>query len=265
MNTLDGVVNTRIPGGGFRSRNLANDGQGRVVDGPHRRILAEHRPNGSGTSCMTCGFVYSEDRPLCPALAGTLRELATGTHRPTSSPLGRHSTAQLRKLVHEHTGDGRCRRCGFTYAEGVQKCPTARRIEAVLAGRDEAFASAPRSDQGLCAGAGDGWGVSGNDPAPWRQAMKACAACPLLAQCEQSLQERLDAGQKIREQIMAGRLFTVRGHEIKADQVDKFAIARGRRKTTLKTGASLSPATTLSTYTGTQPHAQLPLFEGVAA
>lgn len=261
MNTLDGVVNTRIPGGGYRSKNLASDGQGRVVNGPHRRVLAEHRPNDSRTSCMTCGFAYSEDRPLCPALAGTLRELATGTHRPASSPLGRHSTAQLRKLVQEHTGSGRCRRCGFTYANGVQQCPTARRIEAVLAGRDETFASAPRVGQGLCAGAGDGWGVTGNDPAPWRQAMKACSVCPLLAQCEQSLQERLDAGQKIREQIMAGRLFTVKGHEIEADQVDKFAIARGRRKTMSKPISSIAPAPTRSTFTATQ----LPLFDGVAA
>lgn len=255
MNTLDGAVNTRIPGGGFRSRNLAGDGQGRVVDGPHRRALAEHRPNDDRTACVTCGFTYSESRPLCPTLAGTLRELATGSHRPTSSPLGRYSTADLRALAGTHGGDGRCRRCGFTYSDQVRICPTARRIEAVLAGRDEAFASAPKAGQGLCAGDGNSWAVNGNDPAPWRRAMTACSACPLLAQCQASLQERLNAGQKVREQIMAGRLFTVEGREIAADELEKFAIARGRKKTVTIISAKPIPLETV----------QLPLFEGVAA
>ncbi|MGO4205261.1 hypothetical protein AB4Z09_26695 [Rhodococcus sp. TAF43] len=60
--------------------------------------------------------------------------------------------------------------------------------------------------------------------------MSACSVCPLLAQCEARLAGRLAAGEKVREQVMAGRLFTVTGREITADEVDAYAVARGRRK-----------------------------------
>lgn len=260
MNTLVGVATTRLPSGDVRVQTVAGC-DGRVVDGPHRQVLAEHRPDVTRTSCASCGFGYSEAQPLCPTLAKTLRELASGTHRPRSSPLNQYSTAKLRSLIAEHRGEGRCRRCGFVYSpDREQMCPARRRIADVLACRNEdAAVSAPHQGQGLCAGKGTAWSVSGNDPAPWQRAMKVCSACPLLAQCDAGVRDRLADGQKIREQVVAGRLFTVEGREIKADEIDKFAIARGRKKS-----SSRLPATPSVPVIST-PALQLSFFEGVAA
>ncbi|WP_230591067.1 hypothetical protein [Rhodococcoides fascians] len=104
--------------------------------------------------------------------------------------------------------------------------------------------------------------MSGNDPAPWQRAMRACSACPLLAQCDAGVRDRLADGQKIREQVVAGRLFTVEGREIKAGEIDKFAIARGRKKSSSRPPAANYVPSAAVTST---PGLQLSFFEGVAA
>ncbi|ABH00918.1 hypothetical protein RHA1_ro11271 (plasmid) [Rhodococcus jostii RHA1] len=119
---------------------------------------------------------------------------------------------------------------GFVYAGHVRLCPTSRRIAAELETRGKAPATQSHIGQGLCIGKGSGWTVTSTKAAAWKRAMATCSVCPLLAQCEAQLEERLAAGVKVREQIMAGRLFTVTGREIEAAEVDAFAVARGRTK-----------------------------------
>lgn len=66
-----------------------------------------------------------------------------------------------------------------------------------------------KAGKGLCSGKGTAWTVTGNESAPpWRQAVAACAQCPLLAQCATELERRLSNGEKISDQILAGRLFS---------------------------------------------------------
>ncbi|MDX5970162.1 hypothetical protein SIM91_44285 [Rhodococcus opacus] len=214
-----------------------------MTNGPLREILAKHRPNHDHTSCTACGFVYTPARPLCPPVAGALRELSTGALRSQDRSLGHYTTGRLRAIAREHTGEGRCRRCGFVYASQVRLCPTSRRIAAELETRGKAPVTQPHIGQGLCAGKGSGWTVTGTTAAAWKRAMAACSVCPLLAQCETQLEDRLATGVKVREQIMAGRLFTVTGREIEAAGVDAFAVARGRTKKKQKPPASL-PAPT---------------------
>ncbi|WP_368679939.1 hypothetical protein R1X32_00905 (plasmid) [Rhodococcus opacus] len=214
-----------------------------MTNGPLREILAKHRPNHDHTSCTACGFVYTPARPLCPPVAGALRELSTGALRSQDRSLGHYTTGRLRAMAREHTGEGRCRRCGFVYTSQVRLCPTSRRIAAELETRGKAPVTQPHIGQGLCAGKGSGWTVTGTTAAAWKRAMAACSVCPLLAQCETQLEDRLATGVKVREQIMAGRLFTVTGREIEAAGVDAFAVARGRTKKKQKPPAPL-PAPT---------------------
>nr|WP_271209428.1 hypothetical protein [Rhodococcus wratislaviensis] len=214
-----------------------------MTNGPLREILAKHRPNHDHTSCTACGFVYTPARPLCPPVAGALRELSTGALRSQDRSLGHYTTGRLRAMAREHTGEGRCRRCGFVYASQVRLCPTSRRIAAELETRGKAPVTQPHIGQGLCAGKGSGWTVTGTTAAAWKRAMAACSVCPLLAQCETQLEDRLATGVKVREQIMAGRLFTVTGREIEPAGVDAFAVARGRTKKKQKPPAPI-PAPT---------------------
>ncbi|MDV7246348.1 MULTISPECIES: hypothetical protein [Rhodococcus] len=201
-----------------------------MTNGPLREILAKHRPSYDHASCTACGFVYTPDLPLCPPVADALRELSTGAVRPQDLSLGRYTSGRLRAMAREHTGEGRCRRCGFVYAGQVRLCPTSRRIAAELETRGQAPATQPHTGQGLCVGKGSGWTVTSTKAAAWKRAMAACSVCPLLAQCERQLEDRLASGVKVREQIMAGRLFTVTGREVEAAGVDAFAVSRGRTK-----------------------------------
>ncbi|MGW4336757.1 hypothetical protein ACWEK5_28710 [Rhodococcus koreensis] len=231
-----------------------------MTSGPLREILTKHRPNHDHMSCTVCGFVYTPDLPLCPPVADALRELSTDTLRPQAPSLGHYTTGRLRALAREHTGEGRCRRCGFVYSGQVRLCPTSRRIAAELETRGQAPVTQPHAGQGLCSGKGSGWTVTGTTTAAWKRAMAACSVCPLLTQCETQLEDRLAAGVKVREQIMAGRLFTVTGREIEAPGVDAFAVARGRTK---KNKKKKTPAT-ISAPAAT-PARQLAHFENGAA
>ncbi len=243
MNTLDGAGALRLATASSHAGREKVDGHDRVTNGPLREILAKHRPNHDHTSCTACGFVYTPARPLCPPVAGALRELSTGALRSQDRPLGHCTTGRLRAMAREHTGEGRCRRCGFVYASQVRLCPTSRRIAAELETRGKAPVTQPHTGQGLCTGKGSGWTVTGTTAAAWKRAMAACSVCPLLAQCETQLEDRLATGVKVREQIMAGRLFTVTGREIEAAGVDAFAVARGRTKKKQKPPAPI-PAPT---------------------
>ncbi len=160
------------------------------------------------TACTTCHFVYSKEQPLCPPVAEALRKMATSA--PTKS-LSNYSTTQLRSMQREHCGTGRCRRCGFVYTPpSVRLCP---HLAPYRPGARNPVQSPPISEikagKGLCSGKGTAWTVTGNESAPpWRQAVAACAQCPLLAQCATELERRLSNGEKISDQILAGRLFS---------------------------------------------------------
>lgn len=187
--------------------------------GPHH-ILTEHLPNPDGTACSACGFAYSKNRPLCPPVVLALRTMTAHAHTRSFSD---YSTDQLRAMEREHCGAGRCRRCGFIYTASVRLCPTSRRIAIELESRFKAPMSEVRAGQGLCSGKGQVWTVSGNRSAPWRQAVAACAQCPLLASCSTELERRLASGEKVRDQILAGRLFSDKGDEIAPEKFDSYA------------------------------------------
>ena len=144
-------------------------------------------------------------RPALGAQA-VAEQKSTTIHKSTLiSMLPRElSYADRFAMAREHVGEGRCRRCGFVYSGQVRLCPTARRIAAELESRSKAPVTQPRAGQGLCAGKGSAWNVTGREAAPWKRAIAACSICPLLAQCEAELESRLAAGAKISEQIIAG-------------------------------------------------------------
>ncbi|WP_330136741.1 hypothetical protein [Rhodococcus artemisiae] len=186
-----------------------------------------------------------------------------------------YSTDQLRAMEREHCGTGRCRRCGFTYTPSARLCPTSRRIALELESRFKAPMSEPRVGQGMCAGKGLAWTVTGNESSAWRQAAAACTQCPLLAQCTADLERRLAGGEKITNQILAGRLFSTQGVEVKVEKIEQYADRCGmktrdrnhrapaRRSTrcTVMARTAPEPEKTLTTDTGDQ----LALFESVAA
>nr|WP_233279839.1 hypothetical protein [Prescottella equi] len=237
MHTLDGAGGVRLATARSDASRAKLDGHDRIADNALRAVLASHRPGHTGTSCTACEFVYTKARPLCPPVAGVLRELSTGDSLGRGlTPLASYSTARLRATAREHSGEGRCRRCGFVYAGEVRSCPTNRRIFAEL----EARAKAPvtqTTGQGLCVGKGSGWVVTGHDPRPWTRAMAACSMCPLLAQCK----DRLASGEQFREQIIAGRLFTASGAEVLTEEIEDYAMARGRRNRKKKGPVSAAP------------------------
>lgn len=232
MNTLVGASASRLADTLPDAGRDSIDNTDRIADKHLGTVLATHRPTPDATSCRTCGFVYSEKYPLCPDVADTLRTLAANDARRAThtAGLGSFTTKQLRAMAREHYGEGRCRRCGFTYAGKLRSCPAARRIAHELESRGKAPVTQPSPSQGLCAGKARGWTVNGNASAPWKRAMAACKICPLLAQCEAALNTRLAAGDKISEQVMAGRLFTVTGREIPVGEIEAFAVARGQSK-----------------------------------
>lgn len=262
MHTLDRVGGVRLATARSGIERIKLDGHDRVADKHLREVLASHLPNHDGTSCSACNFAYTAKSPLCPSIAGALRELSSGDGRAPQrkSSFADHSTNRLRSLAREHRGEGRCRRCGFVYAGEVRRCPTSRRIANELEARAKTPLTQAPAGQGLCVGKGAGWTVRGHDPAPWKRAMAACSVCPILAQCE----SRLAAGETVREQIMAGRLFTVRGAEIPAEKVDEYALARGRRKKTDERAAPLTPSSA-SAPAAPKVARQVSLFGEVAA
>ncbi|MDV6297072.1 hypothetical protein OCS65_29640 (plasmid) [Rhodococcus aetherivorans] len=203
--------------------------------------------------------------------------MRTLTARAHTRSFSDYSTNQLRALEREHCGTGRCRRCGFVYTPTVRVCPTSRRIAIELESRFKAPMSEVRAGQGLCSGKGQVWTVSGNKSAPWRQAVAACAQCPLLTSCTAELDRRLASGEKIRDQILAGRLFSGKGDEIAPEMFDAYADRCGtktkRRKPKSKRRPSRRAATdrivpaSPSAQDGAASPAggQLTLFKGAVA
>ncbi|MET4614116.1 hypothetical protein ABIC28_005129 [Rhodococcus sp. PvR044] len=97
--------------------------------------------------------------------------------------------------------------------------------------------------------------------------MAACSVCPLLAQCNASLEERLSEGEIVREEVIAGRLFAASGREVAADKVDRYAV---NRKRTMGKEPELVPAPVPAPVPALAPlfltrGQQLALFEDVAA
>lgn len=271
MNTLDGTRAVRLADARSHAPNDNLDGRDRVANGPFREILAKHLPNAAGTSCAACDFTYTPTLPLCPSVATALRELSLGdarSHTP-KSPLAGYTTVKLRAMASKHTGEGRCQRCGFIYSAQMRKCPSSRRITAELESRGSSPATQPRADQGLCAGKGVGWTVSGHQSAPWKRAIAACSVCPLLAQCAVELENRLAVGKTVREQIQAGRLFTLSGREIPTAKIEEFAVARGRTKNAKSQTRKQKPAPPITAPTAVPAlpakKSQLSLFEVAAA
>lgn len=271
MNTLDGTRAVRLADALSHGPQGEIDGHDRIASRPFREILAKHRPTADGKTCVVCNFTYTPTLPLCPSVATALRELSLGdarSHTP-KSPLARYTTVKLRAMASKHTGEGRCQRCGFVYSAQMRQCPSSRRITAELESRGSAPATQPRADQGLCAGKGVGWTVSGHQSAPWKRAMAACSVCPLLTQCAVELEKRLALGKTVREQIQAGRLFTISGREISTEKIEEFAVARGRTKNAKSQTRKKKPAplTTAPTAVPALPtkSPQLPLFEVTAA
>lgn len=255
MNTLDGRPVRRLTSAHSAAPHT-------IPSATARGVLAAHGKANDGLSCRACAFTYTADMPLCPAVADALRQMSSGTASTPRRPLlSDCTTARLRAMAREHSGDLRCRRCGFGYSATVRSCPTARRVAAELESRGKAPVTQIHPDKGLCAGKGAGWTVAGYMPAPWKRAMSACGLCPLLAACEADLDSRLRAGEKVREQVMAGRLFSVTGTEIAADRIDAFALARGRRKrqAPAPTPVPATPPTRIGAPM------QLALFDGVAS
>ncbi|MDC3729077.1 MULTISPECIES: hypothetical protein [unclassified Rhodococcus (in: high G+C Gram-positive bacteria)] len=119
--------------------------------------------------------------------------------------------------------------------------------------------------------------MSGNKSAPWRQAVAACAQCPLLTSCTTELDRRLASGEKIRDQILAGRLFSGKGDEIAPEMFDAYADRCGaktkRRKPKPKprqarraTTARTAPASTPAQEVPASPaDGQRTLFKGAVA
>ncbi|MGV9869474.1 hypothetical protein [Rhodococcus koreensis] len=131
-------------------------------------------------------------------------------------------------MADEHTGDHRCRRCGFMYSATVRFCPTYRRIRDVLESRRLVHITpSPSPDHGLCADKGSGWTVRGIDLSSWRKTIDICSACPLLTKCREELNTQLDLGQRPREQIVAALLFTTTGRAVTRAELDDYAIRRG--------------------------------------
>lgn len=219
MNRLVGVGRIRLAADGpIHPREKTAD-RSSVRTEPHC-TTREHLPNDDETACSTCGYTYTKDRPLCPPVVQALRTLTARAH---TRALGTYTTDQLRTIEREHCGTGRCRRCGFVYTPTVRACPTSRRIAVELQARLKAPMSEVRAGQGLCAGKGQVWTVSGNKSAPWRRAVATCHQCPLLASCTTELDRRLASGEKIRDQILAGRLFSGKGDEITPEMFDTYA------------------------------------------
>lgn len=264
MHTLVGARPLRLATASSHPRRMEIDDT-RPTSRPHRETLVTHRPNLDGTACSGCGFAYTPNLPMCPHVAEALREMASSHARPQerSSSLSRFSTSRLRAMVREHSGQGRCRRCGFVYSGRVRLCPTSRRITAELESRSKTPMTQPRPGQGLCAGKGSAWNVTGHEPAPWKRAMATCSICPLLTQCEAELQSRLAAGAKVCEQILAGRLFTVTGVEVAPQKVDEYADQRGRPKK--KRPRPIRHTQTTEVPVLVAAGCQLPLFEGAAS
>lgn len=253
MNTLVGAGSLRLvadrpappPGETHDTASARED--------PHH-ILAEHLPNLDGIVCSACDFIYSKDRPLCPPVVQALRTITTRAYTRSFSD---YSADQLRVMEREHCGSGRCRRCGFVYTADVRLCPTSRRIAIELESRFKAPMSEVRRGQGLCSGKGQAWTVSGNRSAPWRQAVAACAQCPLLTQCNTELERRLANGEKIQDQILAGRLFSGKGDEITPEGFDAYADRCGvktkRRKHTTRPRPRQRVVATQPDLTSTPP------------
>ena len=237
-----------------------------------REVLAKHRPNHDRTSCVNCGFAYTNATPLCPSSADALRELASRPATWKPSPLGRYSNRELHTMVRQHRGSTRCGRCGFAYTRQMRVCPTARQITSELEARCQHPVPSNRDryllldGQGLCAGKGAAWTVNGGEAAPWKRAIAACSDCPLLVQCEATLDARIAAGDKVRDQIMAGRLFNDTGHEVAAQKIEKFAASR---KKAMAKDAKLLAARMQNTASGlpvpTPAGGQLTLFPSAAA
>lgn len=268
MNTLVGTGRTRLvadsPAPPLRG---IHDTSSAGIDPRH--TLAEHLPNPAGTACSTCGFAYSKARPLCPSVARALRTMAT---RTDARSLSAYSTGQLRAMERNHCGTGRCRRCGFTYTPSARLCPTSRRIAIELESRFKAPMRETRAGQGMCSGKGVAWTVTGSESGPWRQAVAACAQCPLLAQCTADLERRLASGERVQDQILAGRLFSGKGVEIEPSGFDAYADRFGaktkdrnyrprRRPTRCTVVARTAPEPDPTLTAGDQ----LALFESVAA
>jgi len=261
MNTLVGTGPLRLvtgrptppPQGARRAPSSSKD---------PRHILARHLPNMTETACSTCHFVYSKEQPLCPPVAEALRKMATSA--PTKS-LSNYSTTRLRAMQREHCGTGRCRRCGFVYTPSVRLCPTSRRITLELETRFKAPISEIKAGKGLCSGKGTAWTVTGNESAPWRQAVAACAQCPLLAQCATELERRLSSGEKISDQILAGRLFSTQGAEIDIEGFDKYADRRGVKTKGRSSRARRRAAGCTATAPMPAASDQLTLFGSAAA
>lgn len=224
MNTLVGAA--RLCLAPARSRGDASrvELSDRVPPGPVRDILSAHIPADDTRACACCGFEYTLEKPLCPLVAATLRRLVVTT--PTN-PLLTLTPGRLHRISREHTGTGRCRRCGFVYSSEVRTCPTARRITAELERRGLEPLSQPDRAVGLCAGRSNLWEATETDPAHWRRAMAACRACPLLAQCEKRVEQLVTQKTPPRMAVAAGMLFNVRGEVVPADKVMQYAISRG--------------------------------------
>ncbi|MGW5152693.1 hypothetical protein [Rhodococcus koreensis] len=131
-------------------------------------------------------------------------------------------------MADEHTGDHRCRRCGFLYSATVRFCPTYRRIRDALESRRLVHITPSSSPaHGLCAGKGSGWTVTGIDLSSWRKTMDICSACPLQMKCREELNTQLDLSQRPRQQIVAALLFTTTGRAVIRAELEDYAIRRG--------------------------------------
>lgn len=214
MPTVNGARSSRL----VSNQNQADPG----------RVLAAH--NTVDGRCVACGHVATKSEPRCETAVEALRMLAARGPRPEGRPLSAYSDAELLRMADEHTGDHRCRRCGFVYSSSVRSCPSYRRIRAFLEARGLApVLPGAYPDRGLCAGKGAGWTVDGAaGVAGWRTAIATCRLCPLLAQCETALSAQLEKGNRPYEQIVAGTLFAMNGEIRGWHELDVYAAERAR-------------------------------------
>ncbi|MBF6215690.1 hypothetical protein IU436_28910 [Nocardia farcinica] len=123
---------------------------------------------------------------------------------------------RLLRVHHPISTGGRCARCGQRYPAGSQICHTSRAIYDELARRRHYLIV--RSQQPTpCKQNPHMWQVDGDDALRWEAVMKLCKkSCPILAQCQQQLEQQLAAKEPPISMIQAGRAFNDHGAEITA-------------------------------------------------
>lgn len=96
-----------------------------------------------------------------------------------------------------------------------------------------ADASAKATPRPACSERPDDWDLDTGTPDTWRQAVRTCQACPLLAQCSQLAETLTGRGQAPRAMIWAGVGYDASGNVIENLDRHRTAPIDHKRPTTI--------------------------------